>query len=262
MPAATMTDEDVLNWLQEEYTHPFEGWDFSYLEGRRIPLGALPWDYGVTVTPYLNKATSLLDIDTGGGEALADLLTTSAFSGKAHAVEAHAPNVPIARNRLSELGVDVIDTSERPAPLAAETFDLLIDRHGGSLPPLEIFRILKPGGHYITEQIGDQTNHELREVFGASPAVQPDWPHNAADASRTFEEIGFDVETLEEHRFPIRFADVGALVYYLKAVPWEVPGFSIAENAEALLQLHKRSADRGYAIDATYHAYLLVARKP
>ncbi|MFN3230917.1 MAG: class I SAM-dependent methyltransferase [Alphaproteobacteria bacterium] len=257
-----MTDLEVLNWLEEEYEHPFEGWDFSYLKGRRTALGSLPWDYKTTVENYLITASSLLDIDTGGGEVLADLLRSSAFSGRACAVEAHRPNVPVARKTLMVLGVEVHDTSCAPTQFADGTFDLVIDRHGGSISPSEVFRVLKSGGHYITEQIGDRTNAELRAAFGASPMTRPDWPHNASDASDVFQEIGFDIEALEEHSFPIRFVDAGAVVYYLKAVPWEVPEFTIRQNAEALIQLHEFSRDRGYAIDATYHAYLLIARKP
>ncbi len=74
------TDEDIIAWLEQEYAQPFEGWDFSYLRGRRTPLGSLPWDYGSIVLRYLSKSSSVLDIDTGGGEALAGILAKSDFS--------------------------------------------------------------------------------------------------------------------------------------------------------------------------------------
>ena len=54
----------------------------------------------------------------------------------------------------------------------------------------------------------------------------------------------------------------GALVYYLKAIPWLVPGFSVDGYANTLIALHEQAQSQGYALDATYHTYLLIARKP
>jgi len=86
-------------------------------------------------------------------------------------------------------------------------------------------------------------------------------PHNAGDASQVFRALGFTIENIAEHLDHVRFLDAGALAYYLKAVPWEVPGFSIQGNSENLVRLHRSSLERGFAVDATYHTYLLVARK-
>jgi hypothetical protein len=38
-------------------------------------------------------------------------------------------------------------------------------------------------------------------------------------------------------RGELRFADVGAIVYYLKAVPWLVDGFSVATHQGVLFAL-------------------------
>ena len=71
------TDEEIVMWLEREYTESFSGWDFSYIENRRIPLGQLPWDYVALVHPYVSKADSMLDLDTGGGEILAKILAAT-----------------------------------------------------------------------------------------------------------------------------------------------------------------------------------------
>jgi SAM-dependent methyltransferase len=255
------TEREVISWLMHEYAQPFEGWDFPYLTGRRNAMGVLPWDYGSIALGFLTNASSILDVDTGGGEILSKLLRGSNFKGHACAVEAYAPNVQVARKRLESLDVEVYDTSQNSPGFDDGTFDLVLDRHGGSLRPTEIHRILRRGGHLITEQIGDRTNTELRELFGAKSVPVPDWPHNTEDAAKVFSQLGFATERLDEHSYPVRYLDVGALVYYLKAIPWEVPDFSIPNHSEILLRLHRRSSEQGFAIDATYHAYLLVARK-
>jgi len=256
-----VVDKQFLAWLESEYAMPFSGWDFSYLQDRRIPQGQLSWDYEQVVQPYMNMATALLDIDTGGGEQLSRLLQRAHFQGQTKAVEPYAANVAVANSNLQRHKVQVFDTSREPADFTDDSFDLVISRHGGSVSPAEIRRILRPGGYFVTEQIGDQTNRELRLLFGATQTLEPSWPHNADDARLVFAEPGFAVEQLRDCSFPIRFVDVGALVYYLKAVPWEVPGFCIAEQQHALLDLHQHCQQNGYAIDTTYHAYLLVVRK-
>ena len=255
------TDADVIAWLEEEYAQPFSGWDFSRLKERRIPMGSVPWDYNSIVTDHLRESTCLLEIDTGGGEVFYDLLKRADFKGEAHALEAYAPNVPVARKRLDSLGVEVHDISERSAEFTDEAFDLVINRHGGSLTPEEIARLVKRGGYFVTEQIGDRGNIELRELFDSHSPEFPDWPHNAKDAERVFSELGFEITLVAEHTYPVRFVDVGALVYFLKAIPWEVPEFSVSRNKEELLRLNRESGEQGYVIEATYHAYMLAGRK-
>ena len=34
------------------------------------------------------------------------------------------------------------------------------------------------------------------------------------------------------------FADIGALAWYLRSVPWAVPGFTVSRYRQALLRLH------------------------
>jgi hypothetical protein len=255
-------DEDVLDWLREEYDHPFEGWDFSHLEGRRVFLDQPAWDYAEPVLPYLARANSVLDIDTGGGEVFSSLLNRAQFKGTACAVEPYPSNVTVARATLAPLSIDVIDNSADAADLGDRKFVLMISRHGGSLSPSEIVEHLEPGGWFISEQIGERTNQELRDIFGSASTSDDHWPHNAEDARQVFADEGLLIKDLQEQHIATRYMDVGALVYYLEAVPWEVPDFSIDAYAEVLLPLHRQAQERGYALDTTFHVYLIIARAP
>jgi predicted TPR repeat methyltransferase len=56
-------------------------------------------------------------------------------------------------------------------------------------------------------------------------------------------------------------SDVGALVYYLRAVPWIVPGFSVATHQESLLRLQQR-LDAGQAVlTFPMRLYLIEAKR-
>ncbi len=63
-----MTAPDDL--IDEAAGATFEGWDFSWL-GHRSDDPKTPWRYAALVAEALAASRSALDIDTGGGEALA-----------------------------------------------------------------------------------------------------------------------------------------------------------------------------------------------
>ena len=72
---------------------------------------------------------------------------------------------------------------------------------------------------------------------------------------------GFTIEKQAE-AFPItRIYDVGVIVYHLKAIPWEVPDFSVEGYRDRLLDLHRRISEQGY-LDITSHRAVIVATKP
>ena len=58
----------------------------------------------------------------------------------------------------------------------------------------------------------------------------------------------------------MRMAGRGAIVYYLKAVPWLVPGFSVATHLEYLLALQHR-IESGEGLEYTARKYLIEAHK-
>lgn len=57
------------------------------------------------------------------------------------------------------------------------------------------------------------------------------------------------------------FTDVGALVYYLKAIPWLVPGFSVTTHLEPLLQLQERLEAGDTGLSFPTRSYLIEAKR-
>src|SRR4051794_22703951 len=107
------TDEDPRDRLVRAAAEPFEGWDFSRLEGR-LTTAPLPWSYEARVHEVVQHAGSLLDMDTGGGERWAGMQPLPSHTV---ATEGYPPNVPVARARLEPLGVQVVEAkSDGPLP--------------------------------------------------------------------------------------------------------------------------------------------------
>ena len=62
----------------------------------------------------------------------------------------------------------------------------------------------------------------------------------------------------EEAFRPIRFFDVGALVWFARIIQWEFPDFSVDTHLENLVNAQKILEERG-SIDGSIHRFLLVA---
>jgi uncharacterized protein YbaR (Trm112 family) len=143
----TPTDPQFDRLVAEAAAAPFSGWNWSWLDGRRVtapdPHGDLAELYDARAPSVVASATAVLDLGTGGGERLA---TYGPFPSVAFATEAYRPNVQLARERLGPMGVQVIwnDTAcqnsrgpepgnrwpQRRLPFADGTFDLVLAAHG------------------------------------------------------------------------------------------------------------------------------------
>ncbi len=114
-------------WYREE-AQPFEGWDFSYLNDR-MTGDKRPWSYMKRAAELMQDATSILDLNTGGGERLLELQPH--WNGRIIATESYPPNVQISHKNLSTVGAQVVmahSDGVRMLPFASEAFDLILDR--------------------------------------------------------------------------------------------------------------------------------------
>lgn len=236
-----MKHEDLVEAWKYEETQPFTGWDFSYLEGRMVEERP-PWSYLARAAELMRPSSALLDMGTGGGERLLKL--RDAWPDKVVVTEDYLPNLKLVEERLGPLGVKVFKVSLTPdslMPFEDGEFDLVLNRHSG-LNSAEVARILAPGGVFLTQQIHGLWAQDLLAEFGAVPQWPDAMPEH--DVPR-LEAAGLDVKRAENWQGQLIFHDVGALVYYLKAVPWLVPGFSVATHMDVLLKLETRLQCKG-----------------
>ena len=231
-----------------------EGWDFSWLSGR-TDCGDLPWDYVSLARQALPNAVRLLDIDTGGGEVLARLAPLPA----AIATEPYPPNVPIATARLAPLGVDVRAGRASSLPVADEDVDLVLNRHG-SLDATEAARVLTSRGVLLTQQVGSRNDLAFNDALGVPPALPPD-AHTLHAMAAELEDAGLVIDHAHEDYPVTRYFDVGAVVYQLRSVPWQVPGFEAGTSEERLRRLDGHIRRTG-SFDVKSHRFLVRAHKP
>ena len=243
------------NWKAEEAQARIHGWDFSHIAGRYTEED-LPWDYREVIKGYLRPEMKLLDIDTGGGEFLRSLGHPCENTA---ATENYPPNVALCREVLLPLGIDFRPGDGKgKLPFEDDRFDMVIDRHG-DFNAEEIYRVLKPGGLFITQQVGAENDRELVELLCGETAVP--FPEQYLQVtSGKFEKAGFAILRGEECFRPIKFLDVGALVWFARIIQWEFPDFSVDTHLERLMNARKILEERG-SIDGRIHRFLLVAQK-
>ena len=121
-------NELVEAWLREE-RQPFSGWDFSFLDGR-IRGEREPWSYLDRAAELMGCSSSVIDLDTGGGEKF--LRLREHWPARVVATEDYAPNFKLASERLSPHGGEVLKvgvSDTGPMPFADGEFDLVLNRH-------------------------------------------------------------------------------------------------------------------------------------
>lgn len=242
----------VEQWKKDEAA-TFEGWDFSYIKDRKNEEKE-PWSYEALAKDLVQKSKSVLDMGTGGGEILSSF---APFPEHTVAIEGYKPNVEVARKRLEPLGVEVLEADEPHGLLFSDgEFDLVLNRHS-AFTASEVFRILKSGGNFLTQQVGGGNLNDLISAFDAAPKYKSWTLENIKD---DIQSAGFEIKDAREWKGEIEFKDVGAIVYFLKAIPWIVEGFSVENNLRHLEQLQAK-LDKGEKVIFTQVRFLVLAQK-
>lgn len=243
---------DVSALIDEGLAADTAGWDFDRFADRQSSTPP-PWDYGMLAAGVATGP--LLDMGTGGGEWLEGWLgECEPVPRPVLATEGWAPNVPVAGARLRRLGVTVvqvdgaIDNVDRDAqdwsgrlPFASDSFATVLNRHE-SYAATEVARVLRPGGTFLTQQVGSDGERGLRELLDlpAEPA-DPAAAHwtlrfavdQAAAGGLTVVDGGVGTETTSYH-------DIAPLVWFLRQVPWALPGFDPGRERDRLRAVQDR----------------------
>ncbi|MGH3739253.1 MAG: hypothetical protein ACRDT6_27185 [Micromonosporaceae bacterium] len=154
------------------------------------------------------------------GERLVDAGTPWSYQGRASEL------IAAATGPVLELGTG--DTAQDAA--------VVLSWHEPYRPE-EVARVLGPGGVFLTEQAGGldglSINESLEAPFDESAS---DWSLGTARAA--LESAGLQIAQ-SRTAFPERvFHDVGALIYFLRITPRQVPDFSVERYDKQLRILH------------------------
>lgn len=243
-----MDDFDAL--LSEATAVPLAGWDFSWFAGRATEQRP-SWGYADRVADRLAAAGPALDLQTGGGEVLA---YAAAKAGRTNVVatESWRPNIPVAAATLREVGQVVAADG---MPFRAGSFDLVTSRHPVHTDWAELARVLRPGGRFLSQQIGAGTNRELSEAM-MGPLPPPRALHPDQDAAAA----GLEVLEVRAESLRAEFYDIAAVAHFLRKVIWTVPDFTVEKYRDRLRAVHEEITVNGMFVSYAKRV-LIEARK-
>jgi SAM-dependent methyltransferase len=232
-------------------------WDFGWLKGRAYEERPR-WRYFDLVASRTRSVSTLLDMEVGTGQMIADLPKVPSLTV---GTEGYRPNLAIAAARLQSRGAHLVcpDVSGARLPLRSDAFELVTSRHPVTTWWDEIARVLRPGGHYLSQQVGP---HSLQTLSEYLTGPRPGWSARSPDAAvAAAERAGLVVTELQTERPRTEFYDIGAVVYFLRVVVWIVPDFSVTRYRDRLRSLHDEIVRDG-VFATTASRFLIEAVKP
>lgn len=134
-------------------------------------------------------------------------------------------------------------------------------RGAGSLSRMGFFLSgwQKPGGYFITQQVGSDNHLELRQALFPG-ATKPFPNHTLQNNIAELEAQSFEI-VFQEECFPTaRYFDVGVVVYLAKIIVWEFPEFSVERCFPELCELHRQMEMQG-SFKSKEHRFVFIARK-
>jgi SAM-dependent methyltransferase len=222
------------------------GWDFT---GMNALVQPVPWDYRDVVLRYLRSSDIVLDVGTGAGERLRDLAPSFAHG---LGIDADPDMVRLARqNPAGNLRFRVCSQRLEPVP---ETFDVILARHA----PFDLNAIaahLRPGGYFITQQVGERNMACVKAALDQPPSPPPIGRQAiAASGLRPLAVMEYDVEYVVQ--------DIESLVFWLNALDpahADIDGQSALASVATLNQILAGNVDeRGFVTNE--HRYLAIAQ--
>jgi SAM-dependent methyltransferase len=254
---------DELQAISDEVGE-LEGWDFSRV---RVVEDEPPWQYDDVVRRHLTATSVALDLGTGGGEVFLSFapLLHSGYGieqdrGRLRTAVRNQREAATENIRFLAMDVDRLGFLDR-------SFDVVLAKYA-NYHVGEVLRLLRPGGVFITQQMGDRDTQNIFDTFGwgsygyywrTQYAVRGSFYKPTMAAAREFEAAGCEIVRCDEYDLCQYYQDVGSLVFFLKAspLPWPFDPETYAAPLTKLLENH--GSERGIQTNA--HRELLVVRR-
>ncbi|HFC9359786.1 methyltransferase domain family protein [Enterococcus hirae] len=138
-----------------------------------------------------------------------------------------------------------------------DSFDLVINSHE-SFAVAEVKRVLKPDGLFISQQVGDFNGLNLASRL--MPEVRKEcFDFHLSLVKAELEQHHFDLLFCDEAYLNQQFFDMDSLIFYVRTIEWEYPGFTVEKNFKELLGLYEELKRHG-TIYNLQHRFAFVAR--
>lgn len=161
-----------------------------------------------------------------------------------------------AREKLEEKNVKVTSyTNRNQLPFKDEKIDIVVNELT-NYDKFEVFRVLKPNGYFIVDQMGSDNYKEIANMF-IPFRMKGRW--DKENCSRTLRDIGMDIVDGFEEEGCIRFKSLAAVFTFMRTFsPERVDNYDKYLNFYA--RISQEIQDKDF-FDLTTHRFIVVAHK-
>ena len=232
------------------------GWDFSKIYTKLKTKRK--WDFINLVSKHISPNQVLLDIGTGGGEILLNLAAKAKFS---YGIDNSPAMIRTAKINLTKTKfknkVKFLVEDSHALHFKEEYFDLIICRHA-PFSTTEVFRVLKRGGIFITQQVAENDKISFKRIFsrGQNFGIKPGTLMR--DYLFQLKNSGFNITKTENYNVTEYYPHKD-LLFLLRNTPI-IPNFNLKKDNIFLDRLI-RSFSTTKGIITNESRFLILARK-
>lgn len=203
------------------------------------------------VSSYVRPDDHLAIVSVDGGEFVAKYPELPPIT---YVVEAKKEEADV---NLKERGLKITTcTKDGKMPFKDDKMDVVINELS-NYDKFEMFRVLKPGGYVIVDQMGSDNYKEIINMF-IPFKMKGSWDKESC--SQTLHDIGFEiVHGIEDHGY-VRFKTMASVFHFIKNLsPERVEKYDLYINFYA--NILKTIKEQKF-FDLTTHKFMVVAKKP
>lgn len=240
-----------------EHIGRLNGWDFSSL---KVTSEGIGWNFYEEVTRCTQPSDLLLDIGTGGGEAVLSIADAALLLV---GIDLSRGMIETAQRNLKASGsrsnIRFVHMNAEQLTFPNQFFNVVSSRHCDFCAS-EVFRVLADGGVFLTQQVSENDKSNLSKAFdrGMSLGVQPGTLMERY--KRELREAGFQDIEAYEYNATEYYATPDDLLFLLTHAPI-IPGFGEKESDFERFQqfVEQHRCDKGIRTNSA--RFMLTARK-
>ena len=191
------------------------GWDFRYLGETKI---GRKWDFFQEVSKKVKKGDLLLDIGTGGGERVFEIANKLLL---VVGIDLSISMVETAKKNLSGKkvkNVRFLQMNSHNLKFPNDFFDIITARHC-DFSTKEVYRVLKKGGYFATQQVSEHDKINIKNEFSRGQSYGKKDGSLKKRYLKELKEVGFKKIKSDDYNSTEHYKKKDDIIYILKHTP-------------------------------------------